>query len=214
NELAFAAVGQPPKFFNPTFNFGNLSTVGQSTGQIALGVSDVIAADQKGFVPSVQSFSLQVQQDVGWNTVFSAGYVGTLSRHQQELLNLNYSPYGELFTAAAQDPSRFADLDGDGTFRGNVPAGDANLAQVYKDAGVNFSGANALQAAFLKKYPGYNTIGLRTFGGSSNYHALQAVLGKRLRRPLHPGMAPPLSKGKGTAPPFSPLLTPSLPPPS
>ena len=68
----------------------------------------MIAADQEGYVPNVQSFSLQVQQDIGWNTVVSVGYVGTLSRHQQELLNLNYSPYGELFTTAAQDPSRYA----------------------------------------------------------------------------------------------------------
>src|SRR5215510_5746416 len=38
NELAFAAVGQPPKFFNPTFNYGNLPTVGQDAGKnIALG---------------------------------------------------------------------------------------------------------------------------------------------------------------------------------
>ena len=105
NELAFAAVGQPPLFFNPTFTFGNLSTVGQSAGQqVALGVTSVIAADPEGHIPSVQSFSLQVQHDVGWNTVLSVGYVGTLSRHQQELLNLNYSPFGELFTASRARP--------------------------------------------------------------------------------------------------------------
>src|SRR5262249_445503 len=170
NELAFAAVGQPPLFFNPQVNFSNLEKVGQSTGPIALGVTSVIAADPEGHVPSVQSFSLQVQHDVGWNTVLSAGYVGRLSRHQQELLNVNYSPYGELFTAAAQDPAKFKG--------GVLPASgvEDNLAQMYKDAGVNFSGANALSSAFLKRYPGYDQIGLRTFGGSSNYHSMQAVL--------------------------------------
>ncbi|HMB28094.1 MAG TPA: carboxypeptidase regulatory-like domain-containing protein, partial [Blastocatellia bacterium] len=168
NELAFAAVGQPPKFFNPTFTFGNLSTVGKDAGNnVALGVTSVIAADPEGHVPSTQSFSLQVQHDVGWNTVLSVGYVGTLSRHQQELLNLNYSPYGELFNAAAQDPSRFADRNGDGI--GDLPAEEPGLAQIYKDANVKFSGANALTSAFLKRYPGYDQIGLRTFGGSSNY---------------------------------------------
>src|SRR5215475_5985719 len=138
NELAFAAVGQPPLFFNPQFNFGALSTVGQSTGQIALGTSSVIAADPEGKVPSVQSFSLQAQHDVGWNTVVSVGYVGTLSSHQQELLNLNYSPYGQLFTAAAQDPAKFPG--------GHLPDSgvEAGLAQMYTAAGVNFSGANAL----------------------------------------------------------------------
>jgi hypothetical protein len=37
NELVFPAVGQPPLFINPTFNFGNLNTVGSNTGQLALG---------------------------------------------------------------------------------------------------------------------------------------------------------------------------------
>jgi hypothetical protein len=209
NELAFAAVGQPPLFINPQFNFGNLSTVGQTAGQgIALGVTSVIAADPEGHVPSVQSFSLQVQHDVGWNTVLSVGYVGTLSRHQQELLNLNYSPFGELFTAAAQDPSRFADADNDGTFKGNVPTQEAGLVQMYKDAGVNFSGANALTSALLKRYPGYDQIGLRTFGGSSNYHSMQAVLTKRFGSSVNFGLAYTYSKAMGTANTYSDFINP------
>jgi hypothetical protein len=201
NELAFAAVGQPPLFFNPTFNFGNLSTVGQNAGQgIALGTTGVIAADPKGNVPSVQSFSLQVQHDVGWNTVVSVGYVGTLSHHQQELLNLNYSPYGELFTAATQDPAKFAN--------GTVPLQESGLAQVYKDAGVNFSGTNALSADFLKKYPGYNTVGLRTSGGSSNYHSMQAVLTKRFGTSVNFGMAYTWSKAMGTSNTYSDFINP------
>ena len=110
NELAFAAVGQPPTVFQSDNSTSATSPrSARAPGKIALGVTGVIAADPEGHIPSVQSFSLQVQHDVGWNTVLSVGYVGTLSRHQQELLNLNYSPYGELFTAAAQDPSRYAD---------------------------------------------------------------------------------------------------------
>lgn len=200
NELAFAAVGQPPLFFNPTFNFGNLSTVGQSTGQIALGTTGVISADQEGYVPSVQSFSLGVQQDIGWNTVLSASYVGTLSRHQQELLNLNYSPYGELFTKAAQDPSKFPG--------GVVPDEEPNLAQVYRDAGVKFSGTYALAQDFLKRYPGYGTVGLRTFGGSSNYHSLQTTLSKRLGNSINLGMAYTWSKAMGTANTYSDFINP------
>jgi hypothetical protein len=207
NELAFAAVGQPPLFFNPTFTFGNLSTVGQSAGQqVALGVTSVIAADPEGHIPSVQSFSLQVQHDVGWNTVLSVGYVGTLSRHQQELLNLNYSPFGELFTATAQDPSRFADRNGDGV--GDVPAEESGLAQIYRDAGVKFSGANALTAAFLKRFPGYDQIGLRTFGGSSNYHSMQATLSKRFGSSIDFGLAYTWSKAMGTTNAFNDFINP------
>jgi Carboxypeptidase regulatory-like domain/TonB-dependent Receptor Plug Domain len=202
NELAFAAVGQPPKFFNPTFTFGKLSDVGNS----ALGVTSVIAADPEGHIPSTQSFSLQVQHDVGWNTVLTVGYVGTLSRRQQELLNLNYSPYGELFNAAAQDPSRFADRNGDGI--GDVPAEEPGLAQIYKDANVKFSGANALTSAFLKRYPGYDQIGLRTFGGSSNYHSMQATLSKRFGSSIDFGLAYAWSKAMGTTNTFNDFINP------
>lgn len=200
NELAFAAVGQPPLFYNPTFNFGNLATVGQNTGQIALGTTGVISADQKGLIPSTMSFSLGVQQDIGWNTVLSVSYVGTLSRHQQELLNLNYSPYGELFTKAAQDPSKYAG--------GIVPDEEPNLPQIYKDAGVKFSGQFALAGDFLKKYPGYNTVGLRTFGGSSNYHSLQTTLSKRLGKSVNLGMAYTYSKAMGTANAYGDFINP------
>jgi outer membrane receptor protein involved in Fe transport len=200
NELAFAAVGMPPLFYNPQFNFGNLSTVGASTGQIALGTSGVIAADQEGFVPSVQSFSLQVQRDIGWNTVISTGYVGTLSRHQQELLNLNYSPYGELFTKAAQDPAKYAG--------GVVPDEEPGLPQIYRDAGVKFTGQFALAADFLKKYPGYNTVGLRTFGGSSNYHSIQTTLNKRFSNSLNFGLAYTYSKAMGTANNYTDFINP------
>jgi hypothetical protein len=191
NELIFAAVGQPPLFINPTFNFGNLSTVGTSTGQIALGTVSVIGGDPEGHIPSAHSFSLQVQQDIGWNTVMSAGYVGNLSSHQQEILNLNYSPYGELFTKAAQDPSKFPG--------GVVPDEEPNLAQVYRDAGLKFSGTYALAADFLKRYPGYQTVGMRTFGGSANYHALQTTLNKRFGSSVNFGLAYTWSKAMGTS---------------
>lgn len=191
NELVFAAVGQPPLFINPTFNFDNLSNLGAGTGPLALGTVSVIGADPEGKIPSIQSFSLQVQQDLGKSTVISVGYVGTLGRHQQEILNLNYSPYGELFTKAAQDPSRYAN--------GIVPDEEPGLAQVYRDAGFKFSGQNALAADFLKRYPGYQTVGMRTFGGSSNYHSMQATLSQRLGRSLNVGVAYTWSKAMGTS---------------
>ena len=98
NNVIFPSVEQPPTFVYPTFNFGNLATVGQSTGQIALGTTGVRGADREGYIPNVQSFSFQVQQDLGLDTVVSVGYVGTLSRHLPEDINLNAIPYGKLFS--------------------------------------------------------------------------------------------------------------------
>ncbi len=186
NNVIFPSVEQPPTFVNPRFDFGALETVatgGNSnlprdpkTGLPALGTLGTIrGADFGGHVPNVQSFSLQVQHDLGFDTVLSVGYVGTLSRHLPEDINLNAIPYGFLFTKAAQDPSRFA---------GGVPNADSSIAQVYKDAGLNFDGSKALPADFLRRYPGYNTIDFKTFGGSSNYHSLQATVQRRFRQGL------------------------------
>ncbi|HZN11939.1 MAG TPA: hypothetical protein VFC61_09685, partial [Blastocatellia bacterium] len=191
NNVIFPAAEQPPFFVNPRFDYGNLDTVGASTGQIALGTLAVRAADFEGHIPNVHSYSLQLQQDIGWNTVVSAAYVGTLSRHLPEDLNLNYIPYGATFRRENQDPSRFAG--------GVVPEEEPNLPQVYRDAGLKFSGANALPADFLRRFPGYNTVQLKTFGGSANYHSLQVTAQRRFRRSLSLGVSYTWSKALGTA---------------
>ncbi|MCI0393233.1 MAG: Plug and carboxypeptidase regulatory-like domain-containing protein [Acidobacteria bacterium] len=191
NNVILPASALPPVFYNPRFDFGNLNTVGASAGQVALGTSFTFGVDPKGFVPNVQSFSLQVQQDLGFDTVVSAGYVGTLSRHLTEDLNLNAIPYGALFTRGAQDPSRYPG--------GVVPDEEPNLPQVYRDAGLKFTGQFALPADFLRPYPGYSTIQMKTYGGSSNYHSLQATAQRRFKRGLTLGAAYTWSKALGTA---------------
>src|SRR5262249_44184198 len=126
-----------------------------------------------------------------YDTVLSVGYVGTLSRHLPEDINLNAIPYGFLFTREAQDPSLFP---------GNVvPTEDTGIAQVYKDAGLKFDGSKALAQDFLRRYQGYNTIDFKTFGGSANYHSLQATVQRRFKQGLNLGAAYTWSKALGTA---------------
>jgi hypothetical protein len=161
------------------------------TGLPPLGTVSVRGADFGGHVSNVQSFSLQVQHDLGFDTVLSVGYVGTLSRHLPEDINLNAIPYGFLFTRAAQDPSQFAD--------GVVPTADASIADVYKNAGLSFDGSKALPADFLSRFRGYGTVQMKTFGGSSNYHSLQATVQRRFRQGLSLGAAYTWSKALGTA---------------
>ncbi len=192
NNVAFQSPEQPPTFLNPRFDFGNLDTVGTGTGTPPLGTLGTIrGADFGGHIPNVQSFSLQVQQDLGFSTVLSVGYVGTLSRHLPEDLNPNAIPYGTLFTKAAQDPSQYAN--------GVVPDEDLSIAQVYRDAGLKFDGSKALAADFLRRYQGYNTVNIKMFGGSANYHSLQATLQRRFKQGLNLGAAYTWSKALGTA---------------
>jgi hypothetical protein len=191
NNVIFPSVEQPPTFVNPTFNFGNLATVGANTGQIALGTVSVRGVDRQGYIPNVHSFSLQLQQDIGFDTVVSVGYVGSLSRHLPEDINLNAIPYGFLFTKAAQDPSFYAG--------GVVPDEEPNLPQAYRDAGLKFSGRWAFQPDFLRNFPGYQTVQMKTFGGSSNYHSLQATVQRRFKQGFSFGAAYTWSKTLGTA---------------
>ncbi|MBO0800341.1 MAG: hypothetical protein J2P31_16090, partial [Blastocatellia bacterium] len=192
NNVILAAAGRPPILYTPTFQFGNLNTVGASaaSGQVALGTSGVFGVDPKGYIPNVQSFSLQVQQDLGFDTVISVGYVGTLSRHLPEDLNLNAIPYGALFQKQAQDASLFP---------GGVVGAEPNLPQVYQDAGLSYSGSLALPADLLRRYPGYNTVDYKTFGGSANYHSLQVTAQRRFRQGLTFGLAYTFSKALGTS---------------
>ncbi|MGE0102542.1 MAG: carboxypeptidase regulatory-like domain-containing protein [Blastocatellales bacterium] len=191
NNVVFPSVAQPPTFVNPTFNFGNLATVGANTGEIALGTVAVRGADREGYIPNVQSYSFQLQQDVGFDTVVSVGYVATLSRHLPEDININAIPYGYLFTKAAQDPSFYAN--------GIVPDEEPNLPQIYRDAGLKFSGRFAFQPDFLRRFPGYGTVQMKTFGGSSNYHSLQATMQRRFRQGITFGASYTWSKALGTA---------------
>lgn len=176
NISAFAGVGQPPFFVNPVFNWGNLNEVGNvSAGGIALAPVSVTGNDPDGQIPNVQNFSFQVQQDIGYDTVISVGYVGSLSHHLAQRRNLNYIDYGTLFQKAAQDPTRFG---------GTVPDSDPTIPQIYKDAGLKFDGSKALNPLFLRRYPGYNAISYTEYVGSANYHSMQVTLNRKFNRSL------------------------------
>ncbi len=174
NTSVFPAVGMPPVYLNPQFFYGNLDTVGASAGQVVLAPSNVHGIDRTGKNPMVHSFSLQIQHRLPQDTVVSIGYVGSVSSHLWQTMNLNYSPYGELFTKAAQDPSKYSGFV--------VPDVQSNLAQVYIDKGLKFDGQNAFDANFLKKYPGYGTVQYRGPMGSANYHSMQATVQRRFGR--------------------------------
>jgi hypothetical protein len=193
NTVIFPAAESAPTNVVPTFNFGTFSTVGTNTGGIALApFNNVLGVDPHATIPNVQSFSLQIQQEIGFETVVSVGYVGTLSHHLSQRRNLNYIPYGATFLKENQDP--FAPAYG-----GTVPNEESGLAQAYTDAGLKFSGTNALRAEYLRRYPGYGDIPYYEFGGSANYHSLQATAQRRFTKGLTFGAAYTWSKAMGTA---------------
>ncbi|MBP1653860.1 MAG: TonB-dependent receptor family protein, partial [Bacteroidetes bacterium] len=175
NPVALPSTGRPPVLIYPVFTWGNLSTVGGSGQDVALAPQQaVVGTDPEGYVPTVANFSLQVQRMVGFGTVVSAGYVGSVSSHLYQNRNLNYIPTGTLFERWAQDATKFAG--------GVIPDSDPTIPQVYKDKGLKFDGSKALQANLLRRYPGYNVIRYAEQAGNSNYHSLQVSANRKFSR--------------------------------
>jgi hypothetical protein len=189
NTLIFPAVSNPPATVNPQFRYGNLDTLGSGTVSLAP-FNDVYGADPQGFIPGVQSFSLQVQQEIGFDTVVSVAYVGSLSHHLAQQRDLNYIEPNALFLKQNQDPSKFSN--------GIVPDEDLTIAQVYRDAGFKFDGSKAFNEEFLHRYQGYNRIRYAEHVGSANYHSMQVTAQRRLSRGFTLGLAYTWAKAMGT----------------
>ncbi|MBZ5666259.1 MAG: carboxypeptidase regulatory-like domain-containing protein [Acidobacteriia bacterium] len=201
----------------PANNVANLPTLAGSFGNGVL--SNILAADRSGKVPTVYSFSLGVQHEIAKGTTLDLAYVGTLSRHLVTTRDLNALPYGTAFTKAAQDPNC---TDGNGNFvfpGGVVPDQQPGLQPQYIAAGLNFNGFcaygwNGYNDNYLEPYKGYfKNLSYLKFDGTSNYNSLQVSLQRRFSKGLTFGAVYTWSKSLTTAntdgdtqDPFNPLL--------
>ncbi|MGH9937574.1 MAG: carboxypeptidase regulatory-like domain-containing protein [Blastocatellia bacterium] len=187
--IAFDQLTSPPTVLQPQLLFGRLQdlTPGQA-GLIA--PSNVFGYAKDGKLPTIYSMSLSVQRDIGFNTVVDIAYVGTLGRHLLQPRELNATPFGFLFTKAAQDPTQFPD--------GVVPDADASIPQVYKDAGLRFDGSKALPANLVRPFPGLAGINFKESAASSNFNSLQVAVNRRFSRGLTFSVAYTWSKALGT----------------
>jgi hypothetical protein len=109
------ATRNPPLQFNPQIFYGSMDTLLQSTGFNF--PSDVQGFEKATHTPTLYSYSLGVQHDIGWGTVVDAAYVGSQSRNMLQTRNLNIVPYGAHFQAANQDPTRSGVALADNFFR-------------------------------------------------------------------------------------------------
>ena len=198
---------------------GNIANLSPSQSSFGNGVlSNVLGASKDGQVPTVYSFSLGVQRELGSGTTLDVAYVGTLSRHLVTSRDINAAPYGAAFARAVQNPN-CVDNNGNPVFPGGVvPAVQPGLQPQYAAAGFNFNGfctygfAN-FTSAYLVPYKGYGQIPYLEFGGTSNYNSLQASLQRRFSKSLTFGAVYTWSKALATAnsdgdtqDTFSPLL--------
>ncbi|MDW5267705.1 MULTISPECIES: TonB-dependent receptor [Acidobacteriaceae] len=96
-------LSQPP--VQQLLNIYN-TTISQLSPSSLITSPDSVLGIQRSFTPpTTYNFSLGVQRDIGFQTVFGAAYVGAVSRHLMQQNNLNAVPYGAQFSAAGQDPT-------------------------------------------------------------------------------------------------------------
>ncbi|MEO8052883.1 MAG: carboxypeptidase regulatory-like domain-containing protein [Acidobacteriota bacterium] len=93
----------PPSQATPAIFFGNLNNY--FNGSALLYPSSFNAISQTGKVPTVYSYSLGVQRDVGFQTVVDVSYVGNMARHLQQQRDINLVPYGSRFLPQNVNPT-------------------------------------------------------------------------------------------------------------
>jgi len=167
NEV-FDMLTNPPTTFAPTLVNGFLKDIDAKSA--LLGPVGLNAFDYNGNVPTTYSYSFGLQTRLPYQFALDVAYVGSMSRHELERVNLNPVPYGAAFLPENQDPTKNSST----------------------------AGSAALDADFLRPYPGYGSITLHQFGGTSNYNSLQTSLQRRLSRGLFFGMNWTWSRALGT----------------
>jgi hypothetical protein len=94
----------PPARLQPTLYYGSLSAIGGVSQFFS--PSDVVGhAHDDGQVRTTHHFSLELQQNVGFNTVVTAAYVGNRQRGLPTARNINLVPPGARFAPASVDPT-------------------------------------------------------------------------------------------------------------
>jgi hypothetical protein len=133
-----------------------------------------------GHLPTVYNYNFGVQRALPMNMVLDAAYVGSLSRHETELVPFNDAPFGSAWLPQNQDPTKCPNI-----------------------AGCNLNGDNALPVSLYRPYVGYNGPAgnaqgvLYEFGGTANYNSLQISLNRRMSRRFQVGTAYTWSKALG-----------------
>jgi hypothetical protein len=131
--------------------------------------------DYNGNIPTTTNYSFGIQSQLPFKFVLDTAYVGSLSRHLLDRINLNAIPYGTTFLPQNQDPTKVAATP------------NALL------------GNNALDANFLRPYPGFGDILVHREGGSTNYNSFQLGLNRRFSSSFTFGLAYTFGKALGTS---------------
>jgi Carboxypeptidase regulatory-like domain/TonB-dependent Receptor Plug Domain len=175
----------PPFVLSPTLSNGYLQDI-TSGGGGALSPLTITGVNRDSTFPTIYSYSIGMQRNLGAGTVLDVSFVGSQSRHLARRTNLNAPAYGSTFRPGSQDPTKYAG--------GVIPSTEAGLPSIYSGAGLSFSGATALPVDYLRPYQGYSDITYYNFDANSTYKSLQVEFRRRFTRGLTFSVAYTLSR--------------------
>ncbi len=156
---------QPPVQFTPRIYYGNMSTLLGSAGTFF--PSNVAGWDRAAKTPTLYSFSVGVQRDIGFGTVVDLAYVGSRGRHLQQNRNINLVPPGSRFLAQNQDPSNPGKPLSDDFFRPYPGYGSITLQETTAT-----SNYNSLQLSVNRRFTKGLQFGLAyTYSRAKGYGA-------------------------------------------
>ena len=91
----------PPYQYNPVIYYSYLTQLSQNQGYVA--PSAVVGFNPANPVQQTYSYSVNIQQDLGWSSMLEVAYVGSLGRHLVESENLNSEPLGTDWQPTSRD---------------------------------------------------------------------------------------------------------------
>jgi hypothetical protein len=171
NNTAFFQIQNPPANSVPTLTNDYATSLSSSTNVI-LSPSGLQALAPQGKIPTTYQFTSGLQASLPFRMVLETAYVGSISNHQANQLNLNAIPYGATFLPQNQDPAH---------------------------APCTVPGCAAKNVNLLRPYPGFGDIILHANNATSNYNALQVSVNRRTTRGLFLGGSYTWSRNLGTA---------------
>jgi len=177
----FDTVTNPPEAFSVTEQYGFAQQLNPSTA--LLSPPSAVEVDPTGKIPTTYSYQFSVQTSLPWNMILDTAYVGSASRHQSDNRNINWSPFGTTFTAAATDPTAGTGCNG--------CAGALGTGRPL--------GSNALPQNFEARIYGYGNINLYENAATANYNALQVQVQRRTTKGLFFGVSYTWSKAMATS---------------
>jgi hypothetical protein len=177
----FDMLANPPEAFAVTAQYGYAQQLNPATA--LLSPPAVSAVDPEGKIPTTYSYQFSVQKRLPLDMILDVAYVGSASRHQQDNRNLNWSPFGTTWTAAATDPTAGAGCIG-------CPAALGTGRPL---------GSNALPQNFMAPMRGYGNINLYESAATSNYNSLQVQVQRRAAKGLFLGVSYTWSKAMATS---------------